>query len=319
MNNKWKVLAAVAAAAGLSWLAVENRYTDQFVTGLMQESLPAAKQTDPLQEEIRLKASEYEIKPENARIDRVWKTVPGLNGLKVNVPKSYQKMKKSGRFKADDLVYDQMPPKISLKDLEPAPVYRAREDRQTVSLLINVAWGNEYLQDMLTVLKENNVKATFFLEGRWTKNNPELAKMITEGGHEVGNHSYTHPDMKNISASATMEEIRKTNEVIKAVTGVTCVWFAPPSGSFRNETVKIASSQGMGTVMWSVDTIDWQKPSPDLLKNRVLSKAHPGAFVLMHPTEPAALALDDLIKELKKKNLQPVTVSEALSEIRPAP
>jgi len=64
-----------------------------------------------------------------------------------------------------------------------------------VSFLINVAWGNEYLPDILATLKKQNVKASFFLEGRWVQKNPELAKMIVEAGHEVGNHSYTHPDM----------------------------------------------------------------------------------------------------------------------------
>ena len=67
-----------------------------------------------------------------------------------------------------------------------------------VSFIINVAWGNEYLSDMLATLKEHHVSATFFLEGRWAQKNPELAKMISEAGHEVGNHSFTHPDMKNL-------------------------------------------------------------------------------------------------------------------------
>ena len=68
-----------------------------------------------------------------------------------------------------------------------------------VSFIINVAWGNEYLSDMLATLKKHHVSATFFLEGRWVQKNPELAKMIADAGHEVGNHSFTHPDMKNLS------------------------------------------------------------------------------------------------------------------------
>ena len=185
-----------------------------------------------------------------------------------------------------------------------------------VSFLINVAWGNEYLQDMLAVLKKQHVKATFFLEGRWTKNNPELAKMIYEEGHEIGNHSYSHPNMQTLSTQATREELRKTNEVIEAVTGVKSIWFAPPSGSFRDETVALAREQGMGTVMWSVDTIDWQKPSPELLQQRVLSKLHPGAFILMHPTESTAQSLETLIINIKRKGLHLVTVSEAVDEKR---
>ena len=88
-----------------------------------------------------------------------------------------------------------------------------------VSFIINVAWGNEYLSDMLATLKEHHVSATFFLEGRWAQKNPELAKMISDAGHEVGNHSFTHPDMKNLSTDRIRQEITKTNEVIKATTG----------------------------------------------------------------------------------------------------
>ena len=75
------------------------------------------------------------------------------------------------------------------------------------------------LHDMLAVLKKQHVKATFFLEGRWTKNNPELAKMIYEEGHEIGNHSYSHPNMQTLSTQAIRKNF-ETNEVIEAVTGV---------------------------------------------------------------------------------------------------
>ena len=229
---------------------------------------------------------------------------------------SYQAMREKGKFDEKKLVFKQVSPKKHITDLAPAPIYRAHPDKPVVSLLINVAWGNEYLQDMLAVLQKQHVKATFFLEGRWTKNNPALAKMIAEEGHEIGNHSYTHPNMQTLSTQTTRQELRKTNEVIEAVTGKKIHWFAPPSGSFRDETVALAAEQGMGTVLWSVDSIDWQKPSPEVLKQRVLSKLHPGAFILMHPTESTAQSLETIILKIKDKNLHVVTVSEAIDENR---
>ena len=316
MNNKWKQIVAISTIAGISWLLVQNPYTQIYLTQLTDRSVATMKQEDELLIQIKESSKKYEIAPQDARIDSVWKTVPGYNGLKVNIQDSYKAMKKGDQFDKDKLVYDQVPPKVHLKDLEPAPIYRAHPEKQVVSFLINVAWGNEYLQDMLAVLKKHNVKATFFLEGKWTKNNPEFAKMIVDGGHEIGNHSYSHPNMQNISAQATREEIIKTNEVVEAVTGVKMNWFAPPSGSYRGETVTIASSLGMGTVMWSVDTIDWQKPSPEVLQQRVLSKVHPGAFILMHPTESTAKSLETLIINIEKKDLEVVKVSEAVSEER---
>lgn len=313
---KWKQIVAISTMIGISWLLVQNPYTQDYFTQLTNYSLVMSKPEDGLLVTIKSVAEKYEIKPEDAHIDPIWKSVPGYNGLQVNIKASYQAMKEQGIFDEKKLVYKQLSPKIHLTDLEPAPLYRAHPDKPVVSFIINVAWGNEYVQDMLAILNEHHVKATFFLEGRWTKNNPDLAKMIDEEGHEIGNHSFTHPNMEKLSAQATREELRKTNEVLEAVTGVKSTWFAPPSGSFREETVRLAAAMGMGTVMWSVDTIDWQNPSPEQLQQRVLSKLHPGAFILMHPTESTAKSLETLISEIKKKDLHIVIVSEAVDEKR---
>ena len=237
-------------------------------------------------------------------------------GLKVDISASYQKMKKAGKFDKKELVFKEIQPSLHLKDLPPSPIYRGHPDKPMVSFIINVAWGNEYLSDMLKTLKRHHISATFFLEGNWVKKNPDLAKMIVDAGHEVGNHSYTHPDMKRLSAERARAEMMKTNEVIEATTGKKCVWFAPPSGSYRDETVKIADELKMETVMWTVDTVDWQKPTPDVLINRVLSKVGNGSLILMHPTESTAKSLDRLITLIEKKNLTIGTVTELMDEKR---
>lgn len=90
----------------------------------------------------------------------------------------------------------------------------------------------------------------------------------------------------------------------------------PPSGSYRNQTVNIANGQGLLTVMWTVDTIDWQKPSPETIINRVVNKVENGSMVLMHPTESTANALDRMIVGIKDKDLQIGTVTSLLSEER---
>ena len=90
-----------------------------------------------------------------------------------------------------------------------------------VAFLINVAWGNEYIPEILKVLNEHQTKATFFFDGSWVKKNPDLAKMIKEAGHEIGNHAYSHPDLKQRSVAQTKEELQKTNDVIKETLGIT--------------------------------------------------------------------------------------------------
>lgn len=299
-----------------AWLLVSNPFSDYYLTYLKAETITVSMNEDPLYREIAEKAKKYEKEPSDAKIDPVWKAIPGYNGVKVNIEKSFEKMKKDGEFSEKLLVYEEIHPKVHLSELPPTAVYKGNPQKPMVSFIINVAWGNEYLSDMLATLKKHHVTATFFLEGRWVKNHPELAKMIVEAGHEVGNHSFTHPDMKSLSTSRIHDEIKRTNEVIEATTGEKPRWFAPPSGSYKEEVAKVASAYGLGTVMWSLDTIDWQKPSPDVLIQRVMGKLHNGALILMHPTDSTAKSLDQLITQIKAQNLEVGTVTKMLSEER---
>jgi probable sporulation protein (polysaccharide deacetylase family) len=295
---------------------VNNPIVNPYVASLKNTAFPVAKQADPLYQNIMKNASKYVIPPADAKVDRVWKAIPGYNGLKVDIKASYKYMKKKGVFEEKKLVFLQTKPALHLEDLPPTPIYKGHPDKPMVSFIINVAWGNEYLSDILATLKKHNISATFFLEGNWVKNNPELAKMIVSNGHEVGNHSYTHPDMKKLTAAKAREQMVKTNEVIEAATGKKCVLFAPPSGSYRDETVKIAAEQKMKTVMWTVDTVDWQKPTPETLINRVITKIDNGSIVLMHPTDSTANALNRLITLIEQKNLKIGTVTELMNEER---
>jgi probable sporulation protein (polysaccharide deacetylase family) len=298
------------------WIAVSNPFVNRYLTLTKESSLPAAKQSDPLYQSIIKNAPTYEIPPKDATIDRVWKAIPGYNGRKVDIAASYKNMKNKGVFNEKKLVFTETKPKVHLKDLPPSPIYKGHPDKPMVSFIINVAWGNEYLSQMLATLKRHNITVSFFLEGNWVKKNPDLAKMIVSSGHEVGNHSYSHPDMKQLTAARARDQIVKTNEIIEAATGEKCIWFAPPSGSYRDETVRVADELNMMTVMWTVDTVDWRKPTPDALITRVMSKIDNGAMVLMHPTESTAKSLDRLITQIKQKNLKIGTVSELMSEER---
>ncbi|WP_081414956.1 polysaccharide deacetylase family protein [Ectobacillus panaciterrae] len=300
----------------LSFFLVQNSYTSAYVDEVKRSALQVSKAEDPLYDEIAEKAKDYEIPAQDAIVDKIWKATPGYNGRAVDVPASYENMKKQGEFNEKKLVYTDISPKVHLQDLPPAPIYRGHPDKKMIALTINVAWGNEYIPTMLEILKKHHVSATFFLEGRWVKENPSLAKMIVDAKQEVGNHSYTHPDMKTLSAGSIEEQLVKTNEMIEAATNQKVKWFAPPSGSYRDEVVSIASRLGMGTIMWTVDTIDWQRPEPSVLIQRVTKKAHNGAIVLMHPTSPTAQSLDTLIQLLKKGGYKIGTVSELLSEKR---
>ncbi|UII58021.1 polysaccharide deacetylase family protein (plasmid) [Cytobacillus spongiae] len=313
-----KYLIGISLIAILTIVVVENPLSDQYLTRLKQESLEVSgvSETSDLTRRIREEAKSREIPAKDAMIDTVWKATPGYNGIKVDVEASLTNMKKEKSFNEDKLIYKQVPPEKHLPDLPASPLYRGNPDKPMVSFIINVAWGNEFIPDMLATLKKHQVYATFFLEGRWVKNNPDLAKMIVDAGHEVGNHSYSHPDMKTLHSGKIREEMKKTNEIIEVTTGETVKWFAPPSGSYRDEVVEIAHDMQMRTIMWSVDTVDWQKPQPDVLIDRVMRKMHKGAIVLMHPTASTANSLNSLILQIKGKDLRLGTVSSLVKEER---
>ncbi|GIN70425.1 hypothetical protein J14TS2_09000 [Bacillus sp. J14TS2] len=311
-----KNLIAFTLIAILSISAIFNPYTKQYLGQLKNGYVPASKGQDELYNQIIEAAQNYQADSQDAKIDRVWKAMPGYNGIRVDEKASYQKMKKNKVFDERKLVFIQVKPKVHLTDLSPAPIYRGHPDKPMVSFLINVAWGNEYIPSILETLKEHKTYATFFLEGRWVKENPELAKMIADSGHEIGNHSYSHPNMAHISATQMKQELSQTNEIIEATTKITPTWFGPPSGAYRDETVKIADAQGLKTIMWTVDTIDWRKPSPQVLVQRVMSNVHPGAMILMHPTDATAKSLDTLISEIHAQDLKIGTVTKLMDEER---
>lgn len=271
-----------------------------------------------LYEAIVAEAETKRIAPVDARIDRVWHAIPGYNGLAVDIEKTYEAALKAPRSGAIPYQYEEIEPKISLKHLGPQPIYRGNPNKPMVSLMINVAWGNEYIDPILATLQEKGVKATFFLDGSWLKKNVDVAKKIQAAGHEMSNHAYSHPDMKNLSRTEQYNQIARTQQLLKELLGVDNKWFAPPSGSYNAATVQIASEQGLGTVLWTLDTVDWRKPPADSVIRKIQAKLEPGSLILMHPTETTKGALAGIIDAAIAKGFVIGTVSETLSSNRVA-
>lgn len=274
------------------------------------------KQLDPLYKQIQEKAEATRIPPIDAVVDRVWKAIPGYNGLEIDVDETYKRAKAQGATAPITYVYRQIPPMVNLGDLAVEPIYKGNPKKPMVSLMINVAWGDEYIVPMLDTLDAENVKATFFFDGSWLKKNPEMAKEIQKRGHELENHAYTHPNMSQLSRERATLEISKTQQLLKDTLGVTNKWFAPPSGDFNQQTVQIAASLGLKTVLWTLDTVDWRKPSPDSIVNKISAKVEPGTLILMHPTSSSSQALKGMIRVIKAKGLVLGTVSQTLSPER---
>lgn len=284
-------------------------------------ALPAmlADKEDELRSRIEARAAQLKEAPVDARVDRIWKAIPGYNGLEVDVEGTYRKALLLPAGSPIPYVYKQTPPSVGLDELGTQPIYRGNPAKPMVAFMINVAWGNEYLIPMLDILDQEKVKATFFLDGSWLSKNRELALEIQKRGHELENHAYTHPNMSTLSRARATMEIEKTKSLLKSSLGVENRWFAPPSGDYDQETVEIARELGLKTVLWTVDTVDWRNPSPDSVIVKITTKAEPGTLVLMHPTNASSKALRGMIRGIRAKGLTLGTVSETLSSERVLP
>jgi probable sporulation protein (polysaccharide deacetylase family) len=269
-----------------------------------------------LMKEIQAEAGKRKEAPVDAKVDRIWKAMPGYNGREVDVEKTYQLAKEKPPGTPITYVYKEIEPKVKLEELGAHPIYKGNPRKQMAALMINVAWGNEFLPGMLETLRKENVKATFFLDGSWLKKNVDMAKQIQAEGHEISNHGYSHKNMSELSRQKAAEEIVKTEQLIKKELGVNNTLFAPPSGDFDQETVQIAHEQGLKTIMWSLDTIDWKNPGAARINQKISQRMEPGFLVLMHPTSSSSEALPEMIKIIKNKGIFLGTVSDVLSSKR---
>lgn len=192
-------------------------------------------------------------------------------------------------------------------------IYKGNSEKNNVCLMINVYWGTGYIKPMLEILKNENVKTTFFVGGTWANSNSEVLQQIFDDGHEIANHGYYHKDHKYLSYERNQEEIYITHKLIKELIGVEMNLFAPPSGSYNSQTLSIASSLGYKTIMWTKDTIDWRDKDSNLIFNRATKNAKNGDLILMHPTQNTLEALSNIIKFYKDNGFNLTTVSETIS------
>ncbi len=194
-------------------------------------------------------------------------------------------------------------------------IYRsAGENARGVSLMFNVYWGTDEVYKILDTLSAHEAKATFFIGGCWADDNVECLKAIDSAGHEIGNHGYFHKDHDKLNLVQNQKEITDCNRFIELVIGKKVTLFAPPSGAYNDKTLKAAELLNMKTILWSKDTIDWRDKNSSIIYTRATKNVTSGDFILMHPMEETAAALDDILKFYEANALKTVTVSENLQK-----
>jgi len=135
---------------------------------------------------------------------------------------------------------------------------------------------------ILDELKRRKLHATFFMIGERIAAAPDLARRVVAEGHEVGNHTFTHPKLTTLADDLVDAEIQKTQDLMLDRLGHTARWFRPPYGALRPSQARIPAAKGLRVALWSVDSKDWSQPGTDEIVRVVLAEAKPGAIILCH-------------------------------------
>ena len=192
------------------------------------------------------------------------------------------------------------------------PIYCVNRDDNKISISFDAAWGGDKTLGILDLLDEYNIKTTFFLVDIWTQKYPELVKEIVARGHEIGNHSTSHPQMSKLNETQIAKELNTQADNVLAIAGVRPVLFRPPYGDYNNRVITTARAQGFVPIQWSVDSLDWKNRGAQEIINRA-TKVKSGDIVLFHNDSQYILdALPAVLKYYAENGYSVVPISEIL-------
>lgn len=200
------------------------------------------------------------------------------------------------------------------------PLTRVDTMHKLMGLAVNVDWGEEYLPAMLDILHQENIKATFFVTGRWAIKNSELMKRMEQEGHAVENHGYSHLHPDQATVFDNRREIEQTEREIEKIIGRKTTLYAPPYGEKGINVQKAVNELKYTLILWTLDTIDWRSDSSvEQIVRRIVSppdskgiKEKNGAIILMHPKANSVKALPVIISSLKAQGYQITSVNELM-------
>lgn len=194
------------------------------------------------------------------------------------------------------------------------PIYCVETDKKQIAISFDAAWGNDDTQTLIDILDEYDVPATFFIVGAWVDKYPESVKALHDAGHQIQNHSNTHPYMSRLSSEQMVNEIESCNKKIAEITGVTPTLLRPPYGDYDNSVISTVESCDMYTIQWDVDSLDWKdNATPDSICQRVTSKVKNGSIVLFHnDADHTPEALPNILKCLKDDGYEFVFIEDLI-------
>lgn len=193
------------------------------------------------------------------------------------------------------------------------PIYRVQTEENKIAITFDCAWGADKTLEILEVLQEYDVQATFFMVSFWAEKYPEIVQAILDADCEIGNHSKTHPHFASMSAEAVEEEIAASTQTIESIAGVEVKVFRAPFGEYTNELIETCEKYGQTVIQWDVDTLDWKGISASEISNRITTKTTAGSIILMHNNSDNVVeAIRDAIPKLQDDGFEFVTVSDLI-------
>lgn len=196
---------------------------------------------------------------------------------------------------------------------ENLPIYNVQTEEKKIALTMNCAWNADDIDSILETLNKTNVKITFFIVGDWADKYPEAVKKIYENGHEIGNHSNTHPHVNKLSMEKNIEEIELASEKLKKITGKNVNLYRCPYGEYNETVINAANKIKYYTIQWSLDTLDYTGLTGDKMWERLDTKLKNGDIILMHNgTDHTADSLEMLISNIQNKGYTIQKVSDLI-------
>ncbi len=175
--------------------------------------------------------------------------------------------------------------------------------------------------ELLDILAAHHIHATFFVVGENAIAHPEILQRAVREGHEIGNHSWSHPAFAKMSDAKVRSELQKTDDAIRAALGGRPVLLRPPYGSITLRQKRWINQEfGYRIILWDVDPLDWKRPGPSVITSRIVKETRPGSIILSHDIHPGTIkAMPETFDELQAKGFKFVTVSELIAMGTPMP
>lgn len=193
------------------------------------------------------------------------------------------------------------------------PIYSVERNDKKIAITFDAAYGDEYTLDILDTLDKYNIKSTFFLVKFWIDKYPHQVVEIYNRGHEIGNHSATHPNMSTLSKEQIEEELNSTGDRIYELTNEKPFLFRPPFGDYNNLVIQTCRENGYYPIQWDIDSLDWKNLGVQPVVDTVVRNIDSGSIVLFHNNADYITEyLPIVIERLLEKGFEIVPVSELI-------